>query len=680
MHMSRIFRTLWLLVTLFFFLQPVFAWAEGDTKLSGDNVASITHMFQRNHYNRVRFNDEQSREMLKFYLERFDPGHYYFFRKDINEFKRNENRLDEMVRRGSIDFAFSIFKRFQTRMRDRDAFIKKALKSKFDLKKEDSFEVDRKKAPYPKDEAEARKLWQKKLKFELLELVLSGQTKDEAKESLRKRYRSIHFRLENYRHNDIVTAFLNAFTAVYDPHSSYLSADELENFNISMRLSLEGIGATLRWEDGYTVISSIIPGGAAAREGTLQPEDKIISVGQGATGTLEDVTNQRLIDVVKLIRGHRGTTVRLSFVRKVKGSVEKRQEVFIVRDKIELKDSAAVGEHFDRIAPGGGKRYRVGVINLPSFYVDFAGRQTNPENYKSASRDVEKILSEFVEKNVDGLILDLRNNGGGGLEEAVSLAGLFISRGPVVMVKDIRGRISTIKSPQRRPLFKGPMIVLINRYSASASEIVAGALQDYGRALIVGDRATFGKGTVQNIISLPNNLGALKTTVAKFYRPGSSSTQNRGVESDLVLPSLNNHLDIGESSLDNALPWDTVQKATFTRWGNLDGVIPILQAQSKTRIAKLKYFKRVNKDIREYLKSKKNRNVVTVSKLRKEIQAHQDDETTNKKSKNDKKIAEIVSKISLENDTVLEETVNVLADYIKHESTLDSRSMASGQN
>jgi carboxyl-terminal processing protease len=659
--------------------------ADENPELTGDHVANITRMFLRSHYSRLGFDDAHSAAMLKAYEERFDPGRYYFLQSDIDEFGRYNDKLDDEIRRGDIDVAFLVYNRFLERVRQREDFLNKLLHEHFDLTKDDTFIVDRKDAPYPASTADAERLFRNRVKRELLELTLHGQSVEDAKDALRKRYRSVHFRFEHFTHNDVVTAFLNAFTAAYDPHSSYMSPDDLENFNISMRLSLEGIGATLRWEDGYTVISSIIPGGAAARDGRLKPEDKIVAVGEGKAGPMEDVTNTRLIDVVKLIRGERGTVVRVAYVRKGKGVAQTRGEVSIVRDKIVLTEGEAKGDVEPLSVSWRPQPLRIGVINLPSFYVDFSQRNSNPADFKSASRDVERILERFREGGVDGVILDLRNNGGGGLDEAVSLAGLFLRRGPVLMVKDVRGHISRINNPHSNPLYTGPLLVLVNRYSASASEIVAGALQDYGRAVLVGDRATFGKGTVQNIITLPQGLGALKATVAKFYRPGSASTQNRGVEPDIVLPSMNNFLDIGESSLENALPWDTVQPASFKPWSDLDAVRPALRERSRLRQAKDPYFVEVSREVADYVRTRKDRKTVTLKQLVEEAKADQKEAaaavkdggivhpgpTGTDKSNKDAPAIKVP-------DPRLIEAEHILADYIQLQGGV-SRAVATGQ-
>lgn len=615
--LKRTAQSLLLLVLLVGLAAPGLRAAESDeeVKLTGDHVANISRMFLRNHLSRLRFDNAHSQEMLERYLARFDSGHYYFLQSDIEEFQEYADSLDDLTRHGNIEPAFRIFRRFKERMEARAADLEELLQAPLELSAEDSMRLERDDAPYPATPKEARELWRKRIQFELLELTLSGESEEDARETLRKRYESTHFRYSHFQHNDIVTAYLNAFTNAYDPHSGYLSADDLENFNIAMRLSLEGIGATLRWEDGYTVISSIIPGGAAAREGTLQPEDKIVAVGQGDEGPMEDVTNFRLIDVVKRIRGERGTTVRLQFLRDM-GAYEKRFKVAIERDEIVLKEGEAKGKVLQHETPRSGGTRSLGVIELPSFYVDFNERQSDPQNYKSSSRDVRALLARFKEADVDGLVLDLRNNGGGGLDEAVSLAGLFLPPGPVVMVKDTRGRLSTMRNPHAEPFFEKPMVVLTNRYSASASEIVAGALQDYGRAVVVGEASTFGKGTVQNVINLPEGLGALKTTVAKFYRPGGGSTQHRGVESDIVLPSMNNHVEVGESALDNALPWTTVQKASYRTWREMDSMLPVLRERSRQRMSSSEHFSEVQADVESYLQNRKGKNEVSVAQLR----------------------------------------------------------------
>lgn len=669
--MLSAYRTL-LIIAALLFAGCAPSQAQSRSKLDGEHVATITRLFLKSHYSQQAFDDSHSAEMLRRYLNRFDPGHFYFLKSDIAEFRGFSTKLDNLVRRGNIDLAFTIYERFLGRFTQRFKTMEAALEKGFDLSRDETFLLDRSKAPYPANPAGAARLFRKRLKREFLQMTLGGQSSSEATESLRRRYRSRKFRFEQFTRTEVVTAFLNAFTSSYDPHSSYMSADDYENFNIQMRLSLEGIGATLRWEDGYTIITSIIPGGAAYRQGTLQPEDKIVGVGEGHDGAFKDVTNQRLIDVVKLIRGHRGSTVRLAFMRKEKGVIEKRFEIAIIRDKILLKDGEAKGKIEERTRPGTNQPYRIGVITLPSFYVDFEDRRNNPNNYKSSSRDLERLLSEYAKKRVDAVVLDLRNNGGGGLDEAVSISGLVLNSGPVLMIKNTRGRIHLIQNPHQRPVYKGPLVLMINRNSASASEIVAGALQDYGRAILVGDRATFGKGTVQQIKNLERGLGALKTTVAKFYRPGSSSTQNRGVEADIVLPSLNNHLDIGESSLDNALPWDTVTRVAFRPWGGNGALLPVLREKSRKRIASDEFFLGVKADVDEYLRLRKNRKAITLKQM---IAENRESE---KKSAAPPDKAGDSGKNKEQVDNPLEETLRITMDYIQLLNAQTARSIATG--
>ncbi len=666
--MIRSLRTLVLLVFLLTGLWGSQPFAEAELQLQGEHVARISYMFQNYHLSREPFTDKRSEQMLTHYLNLYDPGHYYFLQSDISEFQASKDRLDDYLRAGNIDLAFTIHNRFKQRMEEREATVQRDLRDKFDLTTDDSTLIDRRNAPYPKDEKDAEAVWEKRLKFEYAEQLATGVSDEEARAAIRRRYHSAHLRMEQTSHNEIVSLYLNSFTATYDPHSSYMSPDEQENFNISLRLSLEGIGATLRWDDGFTIISSVIPGGAAAREGTLKVEDKIIGVAQGKDGAIEDVRNLRLIDVVKLIRGKRGSVVRLAYLRKSDGVQEKRNEVAIQRDKIVLTDREAKGTVRDVKRPEREQPYKIGIIELPSFYVDFSQRDAHPDQYKSSSRDVERILQKFVSQNVEGVLLDLRDNGGGGLDEAVSLSGLFLEPGPIVRVKSNRD-IQTHDNPHNAPVFRGQMIVMINRYSASASEILAGAMKDYGRAVVVGDRATFGKGTVQNIISLPTGQGALKTTVAKFYRPGSSSTQNKGVEADIVLPSLNNYMEIGESSLENAMPWDALAKTSLKPWGDPHALVPALQERSEQRQQASEYFRKVRDDVQTYLKTQKDRKEITIKQLMAERG------TAKERANAAKQVKEVNPETGKPTgpDYPLEEAVGILVDFLQLSSKVPRR-------
>jgi carboxyl-terminal processing protease len=539
----KVSKHLLLKLALLFFLFPTFLAAqEAPSKLSGAVVKGIVEQFVSMHYSQKPLDDVMSSKIFELYLNRLDPAHYYFLEEDVAEFRKYESRVDDLLRRGNSNLALDIFERFKTRLSERLAMMEEFMAEDFDFSVDANWTLERSDQPYPKTTADARKIWRTKIKFDLLTLKLGDTSLKEGKERLMKRVRGLWKDFSQYENDDVVSMFLNSMAAAYDPHSSYLAAQDLKNFDISIKLSLEGIGAVLRWDDGYTVVNSIVPGGAAARQGKLKTDDRIIAVAQGEKA-FESVIDMRLNNVVQLIRGKRGTKVGLQILRKTKDGFD-TLKIVIVRDKILLKDGEAQSNIFEQPVAGENKNkqepLRIGVIKLPSFYVDFNDRRKNPKKYKSSSRDVKAHLEKFVEENVDGVILDLRNNGGGGLDEAINMAGLFIGLNPVVIVRQSGGRRVTVHRSRERAVYTGPLVIMLNRYSASASEILAGAMHDFQRALLVGDTTTFGKGTVQNIFQLPEGYGALKVTIAQFYRVSGWSTQNRGVETSIVLPSLNN--------------------------------------------------------------------------------------------------------------------------------------------
>ena len=567
-----------------------------------------------------------------------------------------------------------IFERFKLRLSERLAMMEEFLAEDFDFSRDANWTLEREDLPYPETTEEARKIWRTKIKFDLLTLKLADTSIKDGKERLMKRVRGMWKDFSQYENDDVVSIFLNSMAAAYDPHSSYLAAQDLKNFDISIKLSLEGIGAVLRWEDGYTVVNSIVPGGAAARHGKLKADDRIIAVAQGEEA-FESVIDMRLNNVVPLIRGKRGTKVGLQILRKTKKGFDTLKLV-IVRDKIILKDGEARTQIFVHPSPEENKTAqetsRIGVIRLPSFYVDFNDRRKNPKNYKSSSRDVKKHLKEFVRENVDGVILDLRSNGGGGLDEAINMAGLFIGHNPVVIVRQSGGRRVTVHRSREQAVYDGPLLIMLNRYSASASEILAGAMHDYQRAILAGDTTTFGKGTVQNIFQLPEGYGALKVTIAQFYRVSGWSTQNRGVETSLVLPSLYNARDIGESTLDNALPWRSIDQVSYRVSGNLKKVLPKLKQLSENRIANSDFFQKVKEDVQEYLTTIKPLKYTSILKmqeddLRRKTQRDQELESASEKAdednSDDTEIEEEKKEIQL--DEYMKESLEILSDYIK---------------
>ena len=671
----KVSKYLLLRLALLLFLFPSFLAAQDEKqKLTGPVIKGIVEQFVSMHYAQKPLDDEMSAKIFKLYLNRLDPAHYYFLAADVNEYRQFETRIDDMLLRGKVKLALEIFERFKVRLSERLAMMEEFLAEDFDFSRDANWTLERDDLPYPETTEEARKIWRTKIKFDLLTLKLADTSIKDGKERLMKRVRGMWKDFSQYENDDVVSIFLNSMAAAYDPHSSYLAAQDLKNFDISIKLSLEGIGAVLRWEDGYTVVNSIVPGGAAARHGKLKADDRIIAVAQGEEA-FESVIDMRLNNVVQLIRGKRGTKVGLQILRKTKKGFDTLKLV-IVRDKIILKDGEARMQIFVHPSPEENKTAqetnRIGVIKLPSFYVDFNDRRKNPKNYKSSSRDVKKHLKEFVRENVDGVILDLRSNGGGGLDEAINMAGLFIGHNPVVIVRQSGGRRVTVHRSRERAVYDGPLLIMLNRYSASASEILAGAMHDYQRAILAGDTTTFGKGTVQNIFQLPEGYGALKVTIAQFYRVSGWSTQNRGVETSLVLPSLYNARDIGESTLDNALPWRSIDQVSYRVSGNLKKVLPKLKQLSENRIANSDFFQKVKEDVQEYLTTIKPLKYTSILKmqeddLRRKTQRDQELESASEKAdednSDDTEIEEEKQEIQL--DEYMKESLEILSDYIK---------------
>ena len=671
----KVSKYLLLKLALLFFLFPTFLAAQAEqSKLSGPVIKGIVEQFVSMHYSQKPLDDEMSLKIFKLYLNRLDPAHYYFLEDDVAEFRKYESRVDDMLRRGNANLALDIFERFKIRLSERLAMMEEFVGEDFDFSIDANWTLERAEQPYPKTTEEARKLWRTKIKFDLLTLKLGDTSLKEGKERLMKRVRGLWKDFSQYENDDVVSMFLNSMATAYDPHSSYLAAQDLKNFDISIKLSLEGIGAVLRWDDGYTVVNSIVPGGAAARQGKLKTDDRIIAVAQGQKA-FESVIDMRLNNVVQLIRGKRGTKVGLQILRKTKKGFD-TLKIVIVRDKILLKDGEAQSNIFEQQPAGENKNkqepLRIGVIKLPSFYVDFNDRRKNPKNYKSSSRDVKVLLEKFVEENVDGVILDLRNNGGGGLDEAINMAGLFIGLNPVVIVRQSGGRRVTVHRSRERAVYTGPLVIMLNRYSASASEILAGAMHDFQRALLVGDTTTFGKGTVQNIFQLPEGYGALKVTIAQFYRVSGWSTQNRGVETSIVIPSLNNAREIGESTLDNALPWRSIDQVSYRPKGTFKTVLPALQRLSAKRVKDSEYFQNVDKDVQEFLTSIKPLKYTSILKMQEDDsrrKAQRDLElSTASKQENAEDTTEEVENTEDKKEIIADDYINesmaIIADYI----------------
>ena len=596
----------------------------------------IATLMPRNHISGEGLSDEISRRALNNFIDSFDPIKLYFYRSDIDEFRRDEDRIDDMVRSGDLGLAYKIFNRFTERVDERVALAMELLDGEFDFSLAETIIVDPEAADYAQDPDEARARWRKQIKFALLDLKEDDKVGEEARDQLRRRYQRYARRWAQTSSDDLLEMYLSAVTMSFDPHSTYMSPDTLKDFAISMRLNLDGIGAALREKDGATVVSSVIPGGAADRHGKLKPDDVIVSVGQGADGESVDVLEMPLKDVVKLIRGKAGTVVRLGVRPGGVGSVETYE---IVRARVELEESAARGQVIEHQVPGSDRTYRIGYINLPSFYLDMEKAKRQEIDYRSSTRDVRRLLLDFKEQGVEGVVLDLSRNGGGSLTEAISLTGLFIERGPVVQVKSSDGTVTQYAADGGDTTWDGPLVVLTSKFSASASEIFAGAIRDYGRGIVVGDPATHGKGTVQTLMDLGEQLfrnnrgdyGALKVTLQQFYLPDGYSTQLDGVAADVVLPSITAKMDIAEGDLKYALENDRVPAAPHDKYGMTPApIIEKLRQRSADRVEENEEFRDLLRRIELYVRQKDQTEVSLVAeefaKRRAELNARKEEE------------------------------------------------------
>ena len=542
---------------------------------------TIVEQLRHNHYVKKDLNDTASSQIFEKFAESLDRGRAYFTQKDIEEFEEYRYELDDLLKRGDLKPAFSIFNRYQASLIDRLNFLLKEIDKgveNIDFGLPDSIRIDRDELPWPADDKERDMVWQKRLKAAALSLRLNDKTDQEISEQLSKRYKNQLKQALQTKSEDAFQLYINAFTKSYDPHTVYFSPRTSENFNINMSLSLEGIGAVLKTEEDHTSVVRLVPAGPADKEGTLEPTDKIIGVGQGKSGPFIDIVGWRLDDVVELIRGPKDSTVRLEVIHS-ESDVEITKIISIVRNTVRLEEQAAQAKLLEINDEQGS--HLIGVLDIPTFYIDFQGKQSGDPDYKSTTRDVKKLIKRLKEKQVKAIVVDLRGNGGGSLEEARSLTGLFIDEGPMVQVKSARRRTSVLADQDNRVYWDGPLVVMVNRLSASASEIFAGAMQDYGRAVVIGNQ-TFGKGTVQTLI--PLNRGQLKLTAAKFYRISGESTQHQGVIPDVSFPELYDSSKIGESSHEDAMPWDTIRPANYQIYGNIDPFLSAIRSAHESRI------------------------------------------------------------------------------------------------
>lgn len=550
--------------------------------------------------------EAMSKDVFKRYLESLDAGKQFFTQADVSKFAPFEANIAEAIRGGQLEPAFQVFAVYRQRVAQRVGHARALLKQEPDFSTDERFEYDRKDVPWPASDAELDELWRKSVKNDWLRLKLAGKKPDDIRKTLDKRYSTLERSVNELKGEDVFQFFLNAYTSAVDPHTDYFTPRTAENFNQAMSLSLEGIGAQLQRQDDMVVIREVIAGGPAAMNGTLKPGDRIVGVGQGRDGAIEDVIGWRIDDVVAKIRGNKDTQVRLEFIPAEEGVDGKHHTLVLTRQKVRLAEQAAKGETLTIPATAGEPERKVGVIKLPTFYQDFEGRRRNAADYASATRDVAKLLAGFKADKLDGVVLDLRNNGGGSLDEAIELTGLFIDQGPVVQVREAGGRVTVNSDRGPDVAWDGPLAVLINRGSASASEIFAGAIQDYGRGLVIGE-TTFGKGTVQNIVDLDRwpsgetqRFGQVKLTIAQFFRVSGSSTQHKGVVPDVAFPASVDATEYGESTYDNALPWTRIAAVPHTQYGNFAPLLPQLETRHAARILKDKEFVWWNEDVAQF--------------------------------------------------------------------------------
>ncbi|MEZ2221798.1 carboxy terminal-processing peptidase [Rhizobium sp. RCC_161_2] len=571
---------------------------------------------ERFHYKPVPLDDALSVKVMNRFIKSLDPDRAIFLQTDIDTFMASSTKIDDAINREDLNIPFSVFNVYEQRVVDRMSYARSLLGQKFDFSVQEDYPLIRDKEPWPKSDAESNELWRKRVKSDWLRLKLAGKTDAAIRDTLDKRYKNSLDRAYKYKSDDVFQSFMDAYTTSVDPHTDYFGASASAEFDISMKLSLVGIGAVLQERDDYTTIRELVAGGPAQLSGKLAVGDRITGVGQGENGAIKEVVGTRLDEIVQMIRGAKGSVVRLDILPADAGPDGKHRLISLVRDKISLEKQAAQKTILS-VKDGDATR-KIGVITLPAFYEDFEARRKGDKDYRSASRDVAKLLTELNQDKVDGVLIDLRNNGGGSLSEAIDLTGLFVGKGPVVQQRDADGKVDVESDDLPVPAWTGPVGVLINRGSASASEIFAAAIQDYGRGVIVGE-PSFGKGTVQTVVNLDQvarnskpKFGELKLTVAQFFRVNGGTTQLRGVTPDISLPGLSDPKTFGEASYDNALPWTEVKPANYKPDGDIKALLPQLQSRHDARMQNDPDFQRFLDDIAE-LKAQREKRVISLN-------------------------------------------------------------------
>lgn len=599
-----------------------------------DATRNTTTFLSSRHYRPTKLDDQMSSMILDRYIKSLDGGRIYLTARDIKFFEAYRTTLDDAMRNSDLSPAYDLFNIYSQRVNERMDYALEVLDREFDFKVDEELELDRRDLDWAESEAELNDIWRKRVKNDVLRLRLTDKDDDSIRELLAKRYTDQKNRVAQLDAEDVFQLYLNSYALSIEPHTSYLAPRASDNFNIAMRLSLEGIGAVLQQDGEYTVIRTIVTGGPADMDGTLKVGDRIIGVGQGSD-EIVDVRGWRLDDVVALIRGNAGTRVHLDVLPGKSGLDGEIVAIDLIRDKVKLEESAAKSDIYE--FKNDEVSYKVGVIDLPAFYHDFAAHERGEPDYRSSTRDTKRLIQQLKAEGVDAIIVDVRGNGGGSLTEATDLTGLFIESGPVVQVKDSRGRIDINADRNKTITWEGPLAVLVDRNSASASEIFAAAIQDYGRGVVIGE-PTFGKGTVQHLINLDQNqfrrsenrFGQLKLTVAQFFRINGGSTQNRGVIPDIVFPTAIEDADYGESSLDNALPWSSIKPARYEIYQDMTDVLIAVNDRSTRRVKEDPEFQFLLEDIRLF-KEAQDKTTVSLLESKRREQLREDEDRRQKR-------------------------------------------------
>jgi len=645
------------------------------TELQSKVCMIVTGILEKYHYRRVTINDSLSSVIFDDYLKALDNNKLFFTSSDIKSFEKYRYSLDDDLISGNLAPAFDIYNLYEERFQTRNAYALQLIGKNFDFNRNENLETDRDKAPWAPSQEDLNEMWRKTIKSQFLNLKLAGKTDEDIRKTLKDRYAKLVSSNDQIKSDDVFQMYMNVFTESFDPHTNYFLPITSDNFMIGMSQSLEGIGARLQTEGDYTKVNEIIPGGPAFKSKLLYANDRIVGVAQGTDGPWVDVIGWRIDDVVQLIRGAKGTTVRLQILKPDVPPGSKPAEITLVRDKVKIEEQAPKKEIIT--IHRNNKPYKVGVITVPSFYLDFEGAQQGDPNYKSTTRDVKKLIEELKGENIDGLIVDLRNNGGGSLAEAINLTGLFIPDGPVVQIKNSGGKIEVQKDEDKDLYYDGPLGVLINRFSASASEIFTGAIQDYKRGVIIGEQS-YGKGTVQNLLDLSRFIntddekpGELKMTLAKFYRVTGSSTQLKGVTPDIALPSAFPAEEYGEESEPSALPWDQIQSTKFQPTNYVDrDLMNDLVVKHDQRMQNDSDLVTLSQEI-TYLKELNDKKEISLNyQVRK---SEQDEETKVQDARtklsgtlSDGDIPKEPIKDTEVRDAYLKESLNVIADWLSY--------------